>query len=89
MRPFILKTTIVVIAFYILFQITIGYRLNYFSSKIKSLSSQHSRLDIKEKILNEMKKGTEKDNIFTNDERLILSNFINKVFEELNIKTQN
>jgi hypothetical protein len=89
MRLFILKTIIIVIAFYILFQITIGHRLNYFSSKIQSLSNQHSRVEIKEKILNEIKKGTEKESIFTVDERLILSNFINKIFKELNVQTKN
>ena len=35
------------------------------------------------RILDEMKKGTEKENIFSNEERVILSNFINKILNEL------
>ena len=30
-----------------------------------------------------MKKGTEKENIFSDEERVILSNFINKILNEI------
>ncbi len=83
MRQFILKTFIIFVAIYILFQITLGYRINEVSSKIKSITNQQQRIEIKEKILNEMKKGTEKENFFSDEERVILSNFINKILNEL------
>jgi hypothetical protein len=86
MRQFLLKTVIIVIAVYILFQFTLGYRIDGVTTKIKSISSQHQRIEFKEKILSEMKKGTEKDNIFSEEERLILSNFINKILLELDLK---
>ena len=83
MRQFILKTVVIFIAVYILFQITLGYRINEVSSKIKSIANQQQRIEIKEKILNEMKKGTEKENLFSDEERVILSRFINKILNEL------
>ena len=83
MRQFILKTFIIFIAVYILFQITLGYRINEVASKIKSIANQQQRIEIKEKIFNEMKKGTEKENFFSNEERIILSRFINKIINEL------
>ena len=83
MRQFILKTFIIFIAVYILFQITLGYRINEVASKIKSIANQQQRIEIKNKILNEMKKGTEKEYIFSDEERVILSNFINKILNEL------
>lgn len=83
MRQFILKTAIIFVAVYILFQITLGYRINEFSSKIKSMANQQQRIEIKEKILKEMKKGTEKENFFSDEERVILSRFINKILQEL------
>ena len=83
MRQFILKTFIIFVAVYILFQITLGFRINEFSSKIKSITSQQQRIEIKKKILNEMKKGTEKENFFSDEERVILSKFINKILNEL------
>ena len=86
MRQFLLKTVIIIIAVYILFQFTLGYRIDGVTTKIKSISNQHQRIEFKEKILSEMKKGTEKDNIFSEEERLILSNFINKILLELDLK---
>ena len=83
MRQFILKTFIIFVAVYILFQITLGFRINEFSSKIKSITSQQQRIEIKKKILNEMKKGTEKEYFFSDEERVILSKFINKILNEL------
>ena len=83
MRQFILKTAIIFVAVYILFQITLGYRINEFSSKIKLMANQQQRIEIKEKILKEMKKGTEKENFFSDEERVILSRFINKILKEL------
>ena len=49
MRQFILKTFIIFVAVYILFQITLGFRINEFSSKIKSITSQQQRIEIKRK----------------------------------------
>ena len=88
MRQFILKTAIIFVAVYILFQITLGYRINEFSSKIKSMANQQQRIEIKEKILKEMKKGTEKENFFSDEERVILSRFINKILKELKTEPQ-
>ncbi len=85
MRQFILKTGVIVLAMYILFQLTLGYRIDAITSKIKLISSQQQRIEIKEKILNEMKKGIEKDNIFSDQERLVLSNFIKKILLELQL----
>ena len=44
---------------------------------------ENARLFIKKKILNEMKKGTEKEYIFSDEERVIISKFINKILNEL------
>ena len=85
MREFILKIGVIIRAVYILFQFTLGYRIDDLTSKFKSISNQQQRIEIKEKILEEMKKGTEKENIFSEEERLILSNFINKILIELNL----
>ena len=50
MRQFLLKTVIIVIAVYILFQFTLGYRIDGVTTKIKSISNQHQRIEFKEKI---------------------------------------
>ena len=75
------------IALYILFKITIGSVINTYFSKIEKLTNQKNRIEIKEKILLELKKGTEKENLFNSEEKIIISNFINKIIRELNISS--
>jgi hypothetical protein len=87
MREYLIKLVITIIALYILFKITIGSILNTYFSKIEKLTNQNQRVEIKEKILQEMKKGSEKENIFSNEERIIISNFLQKLIDELNIKS--
>ena len=85
MRLFILKTFIVTFAFYLLFQFTVGYRIDNVYEKFKSISNQHERDIIKQKILNEIKEGNKKDYIFSSEDRIIISTFIKKIFSELNL----
>lgn len=87
MRQYTLKVLIVIFAIYVLFKLTIGSVLNSFSSKIEKITNQTNRIEIKEKILLEMKKGTEKENLFTKDEKIVISNFIKKVVKELNLNS--
>ena len=49
MRSFILKTSIITIAAFILYKITIGHAIESFSTKVKSLTNQHSRIELKQK----------------------------------------
>lgn len=83
MRKFIIKVLITVAALYILFEFTIGPKLDFYSNKINYIADQEKRIEIKEKILIEMKKATEKEVYFTESEREIISNFIKKIFLEL------
>ena len=89
MRPFILKTFIITFAVFVLYKITSGREIETFSTNVKSLTNQHSRIEIKQKILSEIKKGTEKEKIFTDEERDILSKFLKKVISELDLKSSN
>ena len=89
MRTFILKTFTITFAVFILYKLTIGREIETFSKNIKSLTNQHSRIEIKQKILSEIKKGSEKENIFSNEERVIISSFLKKIFKKLNLKSSN
>ena len=86
MREYTIKIIIALVAAYILFKITIGYVINNYVTKIKSLKDYSQRTEIKEKILTEMKKGTEKEYFFDENERVIISNFLNKIINELDLK---
>ena len=86
MREYTIKIIIALVAAYILFKITIGSIINTYVTKIKSLKDYSQRTEIKEKILTEMKKGTEKEYFFNENERIIISNFLNKIINELDLK---
>ena len=86
MKIFIYKTSIVIISIYLLFQFTIGQALKNYESKVESLLyNKQGREQILEKIKKEIKKANEKENLFTSEERELLSNFINKIQKELSI----
>ena len=88
MKLFIYKLSIATLFLYILFEFTLGSRIDFYTEKLKSLSDQQTRLEIKDKMLIEMKKGSEKEEYFSKDEREIISSFINKILDELKINTK-
>ena len=87
MKLFVYKTLIAVFGLYVLFEFTIGSRIDFYTDQIKSLNNQQKRIELKQKILIEMKKGSEKDNYFSENERIIISNFINKISKELKLNS--
>ena len=87
MKLFISKSLIIIFFLYILFELTIGSRLDQLRDQITFINDQKKRIEIKEKILDEMEKGTEKENYFNDKEREVISNFINKILNELKINS--
>ena len=86
MKIFIYKLLISLFFFYVFFELTIGSRINYFIDKIDILTDHESRIEFKEKIKSEIKKGIEKDNYFSEEERILISTFINKLKKELSVE---
>ena len=85
MKNFILKLLISIVFFYIFFELTIGQRIDYFKKKIDVLSDHQTRIELREKIKDELRKGTEKENYFTEEERVLIRDFIIKLREEINL----
>ena len=84
MKIFIYKTLIVIVSVYFLFQFTVGQKLKNYENRIESLlKDKQSREQIFEKIKNEVRTANQKENIFTIEEKELLSNFINKIKNEL------
>ena len=86
MREYIYKTIIIVIALILVFEFTIGKTINKFDQKIESLFSKEGRKATIISIKSEMQKAIDKENYLTNEERVLINNFINKVKEELKVK---
>ena len=86
MREYIYKTIIIVIALILVFEFTIGKTISKFDQKIESLFSKEGRKATIISIKSEMQKAVDKENYLTNEERILINNFINKVKKELKVK---
>ena len=86
MKIFIYKTLIVIFSVYLLFQFTVGLKIGEYEKKLENLIyNKQTREKIIEKVKEEIKTANQKENLFTSEERELLSNFINKIQKELNV----
>jgi len=86
MKIFIYKTLIVITSIYFLFQFTIGQKIKNYEAQIESLlNDKQNREEIVNKIKKEIRSANNKENIFTPEEKELLSNFINKLQKELSL----
>ena len=83
MRQYIYKTIIIVIALILVFEFTIGRTINKFDQRIEALFSKEGRKETIISIKNEMQKAVDKDNYLSDDERVLIRNFIKKIKQEL------
>jgi len=89
MKIFIYKTLIVIFFAFLLFEITIGQKLKKIENKIEIFNSKQEREKVADKIRNEIQRANNKENILTPKDRKLLSVFINKIIEELNLNNLN
>ena len=83
MKIFVYKTIFVLIGIYILFQFTVGIKINNYENILKNLTNDQGREMIRNKIRNEIKKATEKDQILDHEDKELLKKFITKIQGEL------
>jgi predicted PurR-regulated permease PerM len=84
MKIFIYKFTVILVGFFILFELTIGSQIRKIEKKIYNLSSVDKIQDIKESIRNQLERAQSKDRILSKDDAILLKNFMNKINSELN-----
>ena len=89
MKPFVIKALIASIIFYILFEITIGSRLNKVQNFFDLGKDKAGKIKIKNKILEELEKANNKEFILEKRERKIISTFIEKINKELALEKDN
>lgn len=83
MKIFVVKTFIVALAFFIVFELTISSKIKMAQEKIIKFNQKSERVKIKEKIFKEIENANKKDQIFSENDRLILSEFFKKIQKEL------
>ena len=86
MRLFVYKTLFVFFCLFLLFNLTIGYQIRKIENSIQNISSKEKIESLKEKIRKEMKSGIDRDNLFKNEDRILIKKFLKKIFEELELR---
>lgn len=86
MKIFVYKVIFVMICIFLLFNFTIGYQLRKIENKIENISSREQISFIKKKIRNELKEGLNKEKILNDEDKILISNFIKKLINELDLK---
>ena len=89
MKIFILKLLLSVIFVYLLFEFTIGKRIDYLEGLVLEINNKENREEVKDKIIDELEKANNKDFILEEREREIISTFIKKINRELALEKDN
>ena len=85
MKIFVVKTFIVALAFYIVFEFTIGAKIRDVKNSVTKFQKKTERVKLKEKIFSELENANQKDRILSEKDREILSKFLKKIKNELDL----
>jgi len=84
MRNYIYKVIIATIGLIIVFEFTIGRKFNQIEDLSNNFLTKEGRKSMINSLKNEMAKATKKENYLTEDERVLINEFISKIKKELN-----
>ena len=89
MRNYIYKVIIAIIALIIVFEFTIGRKFNQIDEISNNFLTKEGRKAMINSLKNEMSKATKKENYLTNEERVLINEFVSKIKKELNAAKDN
>ena len=89
MKSYIYKVIIAIIALIIVFEFTIGRKFEELNKITETFSTNEGRGRMISSIKNEMGKAINKENYLTDDERILINQFIEKIKNELKVSKNN
>ena len=89
MKSYIYKVIIAVIALIIVFEFTIGRKFEELNKITETFITKEGRDRMIFSIKNEMEKAINKENYLTDDERVLINKFIEKIKNELKVNENN
>ena len=84
MRIFFYKFIIIIVGFFILYQLTIGYTIKKIQQKFYSINVKEQSEFIKDKLREEIKNTLKKDEILTKEDAILIKKFYLKILSEIN-----
>jgi ABC-type uncharacterized transport system substrate-binding protein len=85
MKIFVYKTFFVIFCIFLLFQFTIGSKIQNIENKVAQIFNEQGREDMRGKIRDELSKSISKEQMLYPQDRELLRKFIIKLKEELNL----
>ena len=89
MKNYIYKIIIATIALIVVFEFTIGRKLNQADELFNKFLTKKGRKELVNSLKIEMAKATERENYLTEEERVLINKFIWKIKKELNSVVNN
>jgi len=89
MKNYLYKVIIAAVALIFVFELTVGRKFSQIDDLTQNFISKEGRKEMINSIKIEMEKATKKENYLTEDERILINNFILKIKKELNASTSN
>ena len=89
MRNYVYKVIIATIALIIVFEFTIGRKFNQVEEISNNFLTKEGRKSMINSLKNEISRATKKENYLTENERILINEFISKIKKELNSAKSN
>jgi len=83
MKTFVYKSLFIFVGIFILFQLTVGAKLNQLDKELTQIKSKENIEIIKNKLREELKNAISKENYLSPDDAKLINEFINKLKKEL------
>ncbi len=83
MKQFIYKTAIIVVAFILIFEFTIGNKISQIYEQIDVVSTKEGRKESVNKIREEIKRAVKKERYLSKEDAKLINSFLKKVKKEL------
>ena len=78
MKIFVYKVIFILVGLFFLFNFTVGYQIRKIENQIANVNTDKQISLFKEKIKSEIESGLDKENIFKEEDRILISKFLKK-----------
>ena len=83
MKIFIYKTLFIFVCIFVIFQLTLGAKINQLNNELEKFKSQENINNMKNKLRDELKNAVSKENYLSSEDAKLINDFINKLKKEL------
>tara|TARA_Y100000741_G_C17988974_1_gene451176 strand:+ start:323 stop:580 length:258 start_codon:yes stop_codon:yes gene_type:complete len=84
MRLFIYKSFVIFIGIYLLYNFTIGKKIDYYEKKLVNVATDEGREALRNLIRKEIKNTIDNESVFDPEDRVLVKELLDKIKKELN-----